>query len=140
MPPTPMILIVPRERRYNARITSVERAPSGAPLNPPAPMAETTRAGVFGKFSRAVVVLVAMMPSIPVRRATSMIISKSPVSRSGATFTSSGTRRASAPSRPARSDNSPLRFCSAASSSASASARCSSRRLGVFGELTLIVM
>jgi hypothetical protein len=46
--------------------TSSERAASGAPERPPAPMAATAEASVFSPSpSRAIVVFVSMMPSSP---------------------------------------------------------------------------
>ena len=107
--------------------TSSDRFFSGAPERPPAPHASTC-SGLETSPVRAMVVLVAMMPSSFRSSASRATSSMSSSLRSGAIFTSRGTCRPAA--------------LSAASPTAASSGRrvltsCSNRRPGVFGELTL---
>ena len=62
MPPTAISVTWVPTRARSRRSTSSERALSGAPDRPPAPSAATSAAGV-ARPVRAIVVLVAMMPS-----------------------------------------------------------------------------
>ncbi|KIX79230.1 hypothetical protein SF23_01750 [Streptomyces sp. MBRL 10] len=128
MPPTPTRTRRSPTRAYRRRRTSRERSLTGAPDRPPVSF---TREGADfrPRPSRAMVVLVAMMPSRPSSSARSATASTSSSARSGAILTSSGTRRSAT-------------VRSAASRTAVSSGRRDSvawrlRRPGVFGEETL---
>ncbi|KAG0741191.1 hypothetical protein G6F24_016786 [Rhizopus arrhizus] len=130
MPPTPTSGTDSGRRARRRRSTSVDCSSTGAPDRPPASLANGSPATLLW----STVVLVAITPSTFSSPSTRAAASMSRSLRSGATFTSIGTRR------PCRAASASWRSRSWLTSWRSAVASCSSRRPAVVGEEMLTVM